>query len=152
MLQRSAVKTHPSWTLTSPYVAHGSQARLSAGVRWTQWSSTVSGSPKGLSEQQGTKTKTVNHTHTNNLSPSQTRTHLTSLFGLIVCHSASYFSSGKNGHGELQQALDLDLHRGQGTLADCQRLSGGTQTFTANITHIGKSSVFIYKSFCITVL
>lgn len=42
--------------------------------------------------------------------------------GLIVCQPATYLSSGKERHGELQQALDLDLHGGQRTLAGCQRL------------------------------
>lgn len=40
--------------------------------------------------------------------------------GLIVCQPATYLSSGKERHGE--QALDLDLHGGQRTLAGCQRL------------------------------
>lgn len=42
--------------------------------------------------------------------------------GVIVCQHATYLSSGEERHGELQQALDLDLHGGQRTLADCQRL------------------------------
>lgn len=34
----------------------------------------------------------------------------------------SYLRGGEERRGELQQALDLDLHGGQGALADCQRL------------------------------
>lgn len=43
------LKKCPSQNLTLPCVARGSRARLLAGVHWTQWSSTVAGSPKGLS-------------------------------------------------------------------------------------------------------
>ena len=50
--------------------------------------------------------------------------HTSSLSGVIVCQAATYLSSGKDGHGEQQQSLDLDLHGGQRTLADCQRLRG----------------------------
>lgn len=45
--------------------------------------------------------------------------------GVIVCQQATYLSGGKDGHRELQQALDLDLHGGQRALADRQRLGGG---------------------------
>lgn len=48
-LQSSPIKKCPGRNLTLPYVARGSRARLLAGVHWTRWSSTVAGSPKGLS-------------------------------------------------------------------------------------------------------
>lgn len=40
--------------------------------------------------------------------------------GLIVCQLATHLGSGEERQRELQQSLDLDLHAGKGTLADCQ--------------------------------
>lgn len=36
-----------------------------------------------------------------------------------------YLGCGEERHGKLQQALDLDLHGGQGPLEDGQRLQAG---------------------------
>lgn len=108
LFQRISIKKCPSQTLTLPYVSRGSQARLLTGEHWTLWSLTASGSLKGLSvKKKGAQGETM----------------ICNLPQPVGCWGHRlYLSCGKNGLGELQQALDLDLHCGQRALADCKWL------------------------------